>query len=736
MKKPATTAPAPQGLLRVVLPVPLRREFDYLCPLPLPAPGCRVRVPFGNRTLVGLVLSHPEQTEVDLARIKPVTAMLDTSPVLGEAERQLLAWAAQYYLHPPGEVYFQALPTLLRKGEEAGYRPVEVWHSLEGDNITLSRAVKQRQAYELLLQGPMTPGELAARGVTSATLNALAKKGLVQKREQLPARTDWRGEIRIHEDGKPRLTTEQALAVSLLQQAEGFTPFLLEGITGSGKTEVYLQAMEPVLKAGKQVLVMVPEIGLTPQTIARFQRRFPLPVCTLHSAMNERERLDAWLACKDGSAAIVIGTRSALLTPFDRLGLIIIDEEHDGSFKQQDGFRYHARDLALLRARQLNIPILLGSATPSFESLHNAACGKYRLLTLSQRPGSATVAEHLLLDSRHVQLEAGLSPQLQQLMAGELEKGNQVMLFLNRRGYAPVLLCHDCGWLADCERCDAHYTWHKNGNRLHCHHCDHQRAKPPHCPQCGSAQLVGTGLGTEQVELALAALFPQYSAIRIDRDNTRRKGSFEQHLEGIRAGKYQILIGTQMLAKGHHFPDVTLVAMLDVDGALFAGDFRAAERLAQLYIQVAGRAGRASKPGRVVLQTHHPDHALLQDLANQGYRHFAHTALEERRQAGLPPYSYQALFRCQATQGDACRAFLVPLAQQLAPALPASVLCLGPFSARMERKAGQYRYQLLLQAGNRRDLASACRRALAIADSLPAARKVRWSLDVDPQELW
>ncbi len=736
MKKSAMSPSAQQALIRVVLPVPLRREFDYLCSQPLPEAGCRVRVPFGNRTLVGLVLSHPQTTELDPARIKPVTAVIDNTPVLNEADRKLLAWATQYYLHPPGEVYFQALPTLLRKGEEAGYRPVESWHALEGDNSSLNRATKQREAYELLQHTPMTPGELGARGVTSATLNALAKKGLAEKRESLPARTHWRGKVTINEDAKPRLTTEQALAVSVLQQANRFSPFLLEGITGSGKTEVYLQAMEPVLKAGKQVLVMVPEIGLTPQTIARFQRRFPLPVCTLHSAMNERERLDAWLACQDGSAAIVIGTRSALLTPFDQLGLIIIDEEHDSSFKQQDGFRYHARDLALLRAHQLNIPILLGSATPSFESLHNAAAGKYQLLTLSQRPGTATVAEHLLLDSRHVQLEAGLSPQLQQLMAEELGKGNQVMLFLNRRGYAPVLLCHDCGWLADCERCDAHYTWHKNGNRLHCHHCDHQRPRPPQCPQCGSSKLVGTGLGTEQVEQALAMLFPQYNVIRIDRDNTRRKGSFEQHLEGIRAGKYQILLGTQMLAKGHHFPDVTLVAMLDVDGALFAGDFRAAERLAQLYIQVAGRAGRASKPGRVVLQTHHPDHALLQDLANQGYRHFAHTALEERRQAGLPPYSYQALFRCQATQGEACREFLVPLAQQLAPALPASVLCLGPFSARMERKAGQYRYQMLLQANSRRELASACRHALAIADSLPAARKVRWSLDIDPQELW
>ncbi|PSJ45347.1 primosomal protein N' [Zobellella endophytica] len=728
--------PAAHGLLRVVLPVPLRREFDYLCPLPLPARGCRVRVPFGSRTMVALVLDHPDHSGVERDKLKPVTGRLDEHPVLQEQELRLLDWAAQYYLHAPGEVYFQALPTLLRKGEAASYRSIDYWHRLASQETVALRAVKQRQALALLEPGPLTAGELEARGIGTAVLRALADKGLLEKREQLPATRDWRHQIAIAHQDKPRLSTEQALAVSCIAQADGFSPFLLEGITGSGKTEVYLQAMEPVLAAGRQVLVLVPEIGLTPQTIARFERRFQVPVSTLHSGMSERERLDAWLSCRDGTAAIVIGTRSALLTPFRELGLVIIDEEHDGSFKQQDGFRYHARDLALLRARQLAIPIVLGSATPSFESLHNATSGKYRLLTLSQRPGSATLAEHRLLDSKHVQLHAGLSPQLLQLMEQELAGGNQVMLFLNRRGYAPVLLCHDCGWLADCERCDAHYTWHKGQSRLHCHHCEHQRPVPPQCPHCGSRQLLGTGLGTEQVEQALAGLFPQYGIIRIDRDNTRRKGSFQQHLEGIRTGRYQILLGTQMLAKGHHFPDVTLVAMLDVDGALFASDFRATERFAQLYIQVAGRAGRASKPGRVVLQTHHPDHALLQDLANQGYRHFALGALQERRQAGLPPFSFQALFRAQATKAQYCQDFLLQLTQQLMPTLPGEVRSLGPFSAQMERKAGQYRYQLLLQAGNRRELARACRQALAIIDTLAAARRVRWSLDIDPVELW
>lgn len=732
------SASTPLKLLRVVLPVPLRRAFDYLSADPLPAVGCRVSVQFGPRTMTALVIEHPSESEVPANKLKAIKGVIDTAPILAEPELKLLAWATQYYLYAPGEVYFQALPTLLRKGEAAAYRSTSYWHLLDASAQVSSQAVKQQQALTALRQGPLTTGELAVRGISSAILQALAKKGLVEKKEQVPTPSDWRhaNAPLTNDTNKPKLTTEQALAVSLIKAAQGFSPFLLEGITGSGKTEVYLQIMEPILQAGLQVLVLVPEIGLTPQTIARFQRRFTLPVKTLHSAMNERERLDAWLSCKDGSTAIMIGTRSALLTPFACLGLIIIDEEHDSSFKQQDGFRYHARDLALLRAHQLGLPIVLGSATPSFESLHNAASGRYQLLTLKQRPGSATIAEHLLLDSKGVQLHAGLSPQLIALVGQELAQGNQVMLFLNRRGYAPALLCHSCGWIADCERCDAHYTWHRQPSHLHCHHCDHQRSLPAHCPSCNSSELIGTGLGTEQVEQALAGLFPQYGIIRIDRDNTRRKGSFELHLEGIRNGKYQILIGTQMLAKGHHFPDVTLVAVLDADGALFASDFRATERFAQLYIQVAGRAGRASKPGRVVLQTHQPEHALLQDLTNQGYQHFAQQALQERQLANLPPFSFQALFRAQASDAKAVQQFLQQLVEHLQPNLPQSVLCLGPLSAQMERKAGQYRYQLLLQAPNRRELAAACRLALAIIDTQVAARKVRWSLDIDPVETW
>lgn len=726
-------------LVRVAVPVPLRRHFDYLSPLPLPAPGCRVEIPFGPQTLVGLVVDHPADSQVPRNKLKPIKRVLDTTPVLGPDILALMNWSASYYQHPLGEVLPHALPVLVRKGEPAAYRELEFWFATETgmaiDLNELKRAAKQQQALALLRKGPQTPSALKQEEIQSAALTALEKKGLLEKRSLEPSHDgDWAARF---EPGEGlRLNGEQALAVSAVtSQSDKFGAFLLDGITGSGKTEVYLSILEPLLKAGKQALVMVPEIGLTPQTINRFRRRFNVPVVAMNSAMNDRERLDAWLACRDGAAAILIGTRSAVFTPFHNLGIIIIDEEHDGSFKQQDGFRYHARDLAVMRAHRAGIPILLGSATPSLETLHNARTGKYHHLTLTRRAGNAQTARQVILDIKNVRLQAGLSPQLEQLMAEHLAAGNQVMLFLNRRGYAPALICHQCGWSAACERCDAWYTWHQAGRRLHCHHCDSVRPLPHHCPECGSNELIGSGVGTEQLEQLLTTVFPQYPVVRIDRDNTRRKGELETHLGDIKAGKYKILIGTQMLAKGHHFPDVTLVGLLDVDGALFSADFRAAEKLAQLYTQVAGRAGRASKPGLVVLQSHHPEHALLQDLTQNGYGHFADTALKERRLLGLPPFSYQGLFRAEANGRDEVQLFLSRLADTLRSARYPHVQVLGPISGFMERKAGKFRMQLLVQGPNRAPLAQLLDWAVKELEGWPETKKVRWSLDIDPTEL-
>lgn len=455
------------------------------------------------------------------------------------------------------------------------------------------------------------------------------------------------------------LNPEQRAAFEAVRASHGgFHCFLLAGVTGSGKTEVYLQLIRETLAAGRQALVLIPEINLGPQTLARFERRFNARIALLHSALTDRERLDAWLAARDGEADIVIGTRSALFTPLKRPGLIIVDEEHDASYKQQDGLRYHARDLALVRARLENVPILLGSATPALESLHNAQAGRYGLLRLTQRAGGAHPPKFIRLDVKSMPLDAGLSRPLQQAIGDTLAAGQQVLVFLNRRGFAPTLLCHDCGWISQCPRCDARMTVHQGSGELRCHHCDHRQRPPMNCPQCGKLDLRPLGAGTERAEERLRILFPNHPVLRIDRDSTSRKHAMRDLFATINSGEPCILVGTQMLAKGHHFPRVTLVAILDADGGLFSADFRASERMAQQIVQVAGRAGRAEEPGRVLIQTHLADHPLLVQLTEDGYFAFAEQALSERRAAGLPPFAHLALLRAEAHKPGQAEAFL------------------------------------------------------------------------------
>ncbi len=726
------------GLIQVALPVPLYRLFDYRASFPLPAIGCRVKVPFGPQQLVGVVTAHPETSDLPENKLKPITEILDQTTLFDKTLWHLLRWAADYYLHPEGEVLHHALPILLRQGEAALSKPIPYWClTEEGENTgaLLKRAPKQQLAIRLLSDGPLPAAELREQGVDSPVLKNLEQKGFLQPYDIRVQLQNWHEQFLLHEDDAHYLNEEQAAALSAIKFTESSRPFLLEGVTGSGKTEIYLQLIQDVLSTGKQVLLLVPEIGLTPQLLRRFRRRFHAPILTLHSAMNDRERLDTWLACKNGEAAVLIGTRSAVFTPFKSLGLIIVDEEHDTSLKQQEGFRYHGRDLATMRASLHNIPIILGSATPSFESLHNALTGRFHHLTLKKRAGNAQSASQHVLDVKHVPLNAGISPQLLQLMEQELRNGNQVMLFLNRRGYAPALLCHDCGWVASCPHCDAYYTWHQHDNRLHCHHCDHIRAVPHTCPECHSHQLVSAGVGTEQLGEFLQQHFPTYKTIRIDRDNTRRKGELEQHLSAIRQNEYQILIGTQMLAKGHHFPDVTLVGILDVDAALFSTDFRATERLAQLYVQVAGRAGRASKPGRVILQTHHPENALLQDLVNNGYHHFARTCLQERKALTLPPYSYQAILKADAINRDFVSQFMEQAANICSGYGAPDLSITGPITPLMEKRAGRFRMITLLQCGNRKHLQHYLHQLVPAINQISTHHSLRWHIDVDPVDI-
>ncbi|TEW52276.1 primosomal protein N' [Psychromonas algicola] len=735
-------------ICRVALAIPLHKQFDYLLPAHMVKDnsmtliGCRVLVPFGGgpRKQVGVITATPKESDFAIEKLKSVTQLLDKAPLLSTPLYDLLHWAAVYYQHPFGDVFQQAIPTLLRKGKAAAFKTQEYW-KLEQDGFDfnqLARAKKQLHAATLLQDFPLSYEALKGEGVSRSTLNSLQEKKVVAAYEQMPSsNSTWINNVQELQQ-KPNLSAEQAIAItSVTQQLNKFRCYLLEGITGSGKTEVYLNILKAVLEQGQQALIIVPEIGLTPQTIKRFQARFNVPIYLKHSALNEQQQLDTWLHAKQGSAAIVIGTRSAIFSDFTNLGLIILDEEHDASFKQQDSFRYHARDFAIKRASQESIPILLGSATPAFESLNNALSGRYHHLFLTHRPGNAKPPKNDLINLTGLPLKSGLSPQLIELMQQHLAKNNQVILFLNRRGYAPVLMCHECGWLAKCQRCDAFYTYHKSANYLHCHHCMATHPVPEQCHDCGSTHLHSTGVGTEQLEETLNQLFPDHPTVRIDRDNTRKKDSFNDYLNDINSGKYKILLGTQMLAKGHHFPDVTLVALVDVDGALFSNDFRASERLGQLFTQVAGRAGRAEKKGQVVLQTFHPEHNLLQELINNGYGDFSRTALQERKMAQLPPFSFQALIRAEALNATQAENFLTLCKQTLNQIAETNkiadrLLILGPIAASMERRAGKYRFQLLIQSEQRVLITKTLNIALAYFEKLPEGRKVRWSIDVDP----
>ena len=729
-------------IAQVALQVPLARTFDYLIPEGMQVTkGCRVQVPFGKqRQAVGIVMAVKEHSELAVESLKPVSASLDSESLFPVPLWRVLLWAAEYYHYPIGEVLFHALPVLLRQGKPAHHAPLWYWFATEQgkaiDLNSLKRAPKQQQALAALRHAIIWRHQVAELEINEAALQALKAKGLCELNSAAPATEDWRKTYSMAEE-RLKLNTEQATAVGAIHSdADHFSCWLLAGITGSGKTEVYLSVLENVLAQGKQALVLVPEIGLTPQTIARFRERFNAPVEVMHSGLNDSERLNVWLKARNGETAIVIGTRSALFTPFCNLGVMVIDEEHDSSYKQHEGWRYHARDLAVYRAYTEDIPIILGSATPALETLHNVQTGKYRQLRLTKRAGNATPATQHVIDMKGQALKSGLSPALIKSIGKHLAADNQVILFLNRRGYAPALLCHDCGWIAECTRCDSYYTVHQGQRNLRCHHCDSQRAIPNQCPQCGSTHLISVGMGTEQLEHSLQPLFPGTPISRIDRDTTSRKGALEQQLAEVHRGGARLLIGTQMLAKGHHFPDVTLVALLDVDGALFSGDFRAAERFAQLYVQVSGRAGRAGKKGEVLLQTHHPEHPLLQTLLTRGYDAFASETLSERKTVFLPPFTSHAMFRAEDQNNQQATLFL----QQLRNLLEASPLrdeqlwIMGPVPALQAKRSGRFRWQLLLQHPSRARLQKLISHTLMLINTLPEARKVKWTLDIDPIE--
>jgi len=732
----------PTTVVRVAVNAPLRKPFDYLPPRtgPAPSPGARIRVPFGRGHKIGLIIEIGATSDLPQSRLRHADRVLDPEPVIDDTLLRLLVWSADYYAHPIGEVCAAALPGLLRKGKPQDAAEVAYGATADGREIDLDglarRAPRQAELLAILRQGSALASDPRLRALPAGWRDAfrrLAERGLAETWSQTVT-VDSPPSLVAHPG--PVLTDDQRVAVDAIAAAlPGFQAILLHGATGSGKTEVYLSAIESVVAAGRQALVLVPEIGLTPQLVQRFGSRFDFPLAVLHSGMTDTERLTAWRDARSGRAPVVIGTRSAAFAPLKRCGLIIVDEEHDPSLKQQEGFRYSARDLAVVRARLSGVPVVLGSATPSLETLQNVRSGRYLSVPLSERPGAARHPELSIIDLRRVPNRDGVSPPLLAAMERHLQADGQVMLFLNRRGYAPVLFCTECGWIAGCARCDARMTLHQGSARLCCHHCGSESRPPESCPDCAS-ELKPVGQGTERIEETLKRFFPQQRIARIDRDATRSRGSLSEILADMQAGRTRILVGTQMLTKGHDFPGVTLVGVLNADQGLFGTDFRSDERLAQTIIQVAGRAGRADRAGQVMIQTAYPEHPLLQDLITGGYQAFADAALDQRMAAGWPPFSHLALIRAEAHQAGQAMAFLQTCRDWGASLAAPATRLLGPAPAPMERRSGRYRAQLLLQATSRPPLHQLLGKLLVKIDESRTPRSVRWSLDVDPAELF
>jgi len=727
------------SILHFAIDTPLRRVFDYLPPSGASElhPGQRAWVPFGKRRVVGVLLSVDNHSDVPASKMRRVADLIDTSPVFDTELLKLLVWAAEYYHHPIGEVIASALPIALRDGAPQFATEIHWRLSEQGRHEPIqvsSRATKLQALLSIIGdEQPHRDDRLIDHRVA---LRNLLKRGLV---ERVETRTVIESVAPRIDTPLPVLSSDQQCALQAIVDSLGtFRTLLLYGVTGSGKTEVYLRAIDQVLQRDEQALILVPEIALTPQLVERFHIRFKLPMAVLHSGLSNTERLNAWRAARTGNARIVIGTRSAVFTALAKPGLIIVDEEHDSSYKQQEGFRYSARDLAIVRAQRHGIPVVLGSATPSLETLQRARRNPADLLRLPQRAGIAVPPILKLVDLRHHAANQGLSTPVMQAIRVHLDAGNQVLLYLNRRGYAPVLFCPQCGWSAPCMSCDARMTVHMRQGKLQCHHCGNEQALFTHCPSC-NAEVKPVGQGTERIEETLQALFPDGSIARIDRDSISHKGELHAALDRINSGEANILVGTQMLAKGHHFPNVTLAVILNADQGLFSADFRGSEKLAQSIVQVAGRAGRGDRAGEVLIQTEYPDHPLLQRLLAGGYDAFADAALSERETALWPPFTRLVLIRAETdtTQRaieilQAARRILHKTSQTASRKLQ----LFGPAPAPMTRRAGVHRAQLLLRATHAAALQRVLSQAVTQIELLPDAKRVRWSIDVDPIELF
>ena len=737
-------------IARVAIDVPLSIYFDYSAEhLTTDDIGRRALLPFGRKWVIGVIVGIAELPadgeQTSKYKLKPVKEILHDVPRLSEEILKLAQFCSAYYHYPLGQVLATILPQRLRRTKvapalaESCYSVTVAGAVFAVDELPQRAVAKRKLLGALQAQGALSRSALKRLSPRAGVvLRALIDAGWVQE-SALPLSVARPRVTLPGQAAAANLNAEQQTAVDAIVNAPGgFVPWLLHGVTGSGKTEVYMQVIAATLARGGQALVLAPEINLTPQLEARFQARFPAAtIVSLHSNLNENERLKHWLMAQgtadQGTAQIVLGTRLAVFTPFANLQLIVVDEEHDSSFKQQDGMRYSARDVAVFRAKNAGIPIILGSATPALESYHNALHGRYRLLELKVRAvRDAAPPTIRYLDLKREKLLEGFSAPLITAIKHRIQRGEQSLLFINRRGFAPVLLCAECGWLSGCPRCTSRLVVHLKDRRLRCHHCGHEEPMPHHCPSCGNLDLAPVGQGTQRLETALQRLFPDARILRVDRDSTRRKNALSEMLEKVHAQEIDILVGTQMLAKGHDFPKLTLVGVLNADGGLYSADFRAAEHLFAQLLQVAGRAGRAADRGEVLVQTAFPAHPLYLALQQGDYGQFAHTVLREREQAGLPPFAFQAMLRAEAATLDSALKFLRS-AVTLAPEAK-TIQIYDPVPALMARLAGKERAQVLIEARSRGALQNFLGGWMVALQGHKACT-VRWALDVDPVEI-
>lgn len=719
-------------ILKIALPYPLRLSFDYLLNDPTTPYeiGSRVLVSFRSREIVGFITDSSKENNPK-ANIKPIIKCLDPISLLSKDLLSLTQWISDYYHHPIGNCFKTILPKKIRQGEEAKLQ-TEIHWELSSQIPATNLGKKQQQIINLLLKNnKLSQSNIySLLGQCKSSLTLLEKQQLISKKPEIKLPTKVQPLL-----PNIQLNKEQKIAVDTIWQAKAnFSPFLLHGITGSGKTEVYIELAKKVIAKQQQVLILIPEIGLTTQFVTRFKQQLSATIVVLNSAISDGERKQAWLLANKGLADIVIGTRSAVFTPLDKLGLIIIDEEHDASYKQIEGLKYHARNIALVRAKKALIPIVMGSATPSLESLYNVQRKRYTQLNLTQRATGASLPEIRLIDSNGPKAENGITSLLYEGIKKQLNANNQVLLFINRRGFAPVLMCHECNWQASCTDCDTKLTVHYKNNTLCCHHCGLIQRLPVICPRCSHADLKTYGAGTEKIELSLQKYFPDTPILRIDRDSTQRKNAFSDMITEINKGGSKILVGTQMLAKGHDFHNITLVGVLDADQGLLSADFRATENLAQLITQVTGRAGRGDKSGKVYIQTSQIQHPFWHDIVKKGYPFTAQKLLEERIQMAMPPAGYLSLIKAEDKQEQQAMQFLSDI-QALLNSYTGDVVILGPVPAIMEKKAGRFRAQLLLSCPQRKPIHQLLDYYIDAISSLKLAKKVHWSIDIDPLDL-